>query len=223
MIKELIFMANHLDEIGFHAEADVLDGLIKSAKTIFDVRFIGGFEEKHLNPNSSFSHFEGSQEELENLIIDNLDQKIPSPDKARAFLVPLPAERFKSGIVSLDDDSKLVGSFEHHMGDPDRERRKGWRAITNEEKQTADYAWAAISESFSSITGRDLITVFTIIAGVMGESKEDEDNFIEPMNPQAMMYNRYWGESDPRTPEEFDKALKKSFLFWRDKAIYQRG
>ena len=45
MIKELIFMANHLDEIGFHAEANVLDGLIKSARTSFDVHFISGFKE----------------------------------------------------------------------------------------------------------------------------------------------------------------------------------
>jgi hypothetical protein len=184
---------------------------------VTSVRLYQGFRDRHLNPDSNFSHFSGNDKELEELIMEswNSGRARPSQYKPGTFLVPLSPENFFSGVVRLKEDSELSGSFSPHYGH--RELRKGVGAYADE-KDPADYAnaviWAPDTDGAA--------TVLTIIAGIFDEPDSDPDTFDEPMNPQALMYNRYSGNDDGHDSEAFDDLLEKSFKYWRDKAMFRR-
>jgi hypothetical protein len=66
---------------------------------------------KRQTPDSSYSHFAGSWEELAGLA----EQHFPSAKpgyKDGVMLIPVPAERFHSAVLKLDYGTKLVALFE---------------------------------------------------------------------------------------------------------------
>ena len=220
MLKKLIKLANHLDEIGMYKESEYLDLIIKYAADAPNliIDFIPGFKDKHLDPNSNFSHFEGSAEDLKNLIKSNWHKSYPSPQKNGAMVIPLPPDNFKSGVVKLNESSKLHGTYEPHMGY--RENRKGMVAEM-EEKPKADYARAISGEPDEF----GIINIYTILAGVLDSPEDPDRPFEEPMTPQTMMYNRYGSgyiDKSFHSSEEFDKLLSKAFEYWKDKAFFKK-
>jgi hypothetical protein len=215
----IIKLSKFLRSNGFYEELEYLNKLVKVSQEVPSYAyFIPGFEEKHLNVDSNYSHFEGTSDELKDLILSNWNKAYPSPQKNGAMVIPLPPDKFKSGVVRLNEDSKLHGIYEPHMGH--REHRKGLVAEM-EEKPQADYARAISSEP----DGFGSISIYTILAGVL-DSKENPDKpFEEPMTPQTMMYNRYgYGNIDKsfHNSEEFDELLHKSFNYWKDKAFFKK-
>jgi len=209
MIKELIKIANELDFVGLAKEADYLDMIIKKTADDWsrnvEVSFIDGFEEKHLNPNSNFSHFIGSKEELKELILNNIYREKEAWVPGRQ-MIPLPPEGFYSGVVTLEEGDKLYGEFVPHMGY--REPRKSVRAKGGE-KQPAEFVKALIGKDERG--GKKLISVFSLNASMV----EDE-----PINLQTMMYNRFMSGIDDSSPEEFVEQLEISFNYWKDKAMF---
>ena len=193
-------------------------------KEISRVYLYPGVAQKHLNPNSSFSHFNGSEERLASLIKDKWKMAWPSPQKPGVFIIPLPPDGFESGVVRLSEDTQMVGSYDPHMGH--REPRKGWRA-KSDKKDKADYARAVVSHDDYEGT----LTVYAIIAGILDNKSVNPDTFEEPMTPQTLMYNRYSGAANdqgamraPRhSSQEFDSLLRSSFDYWKDKAMFERS
>lgn len=59
---------------------------------------------------SKFSHFAGSWEELESLVEAHLDQAKPGY-KDGVVLVPVPSQKFFSGIVEVDERTELKATF----------------------------------------------------------------------------------------------------------------
>ena len=229
MIKQLTKLANYLDSSGLHSEANRIDYMIRKTAEVdeeeeelfesveellnerdlpgesgdISIEFYKGFEGKHLNPDSSFSYFDGSAEELKKLIADNLSNAIESAKKEGTLEVPLPPDKFYSGVVTLEEGDVLSGSFQPHMGH--RELRKSV-TVARDSKKPAKFAKAIVS------LYRESATVYTILAS-------DVEN--EPMNPQAMMYNRFAGGELTRSAEEFVNALEASFNYWKDKAMWR--
>jgi len=210
MIKTLIKLANELDQRGLRAEANYLDMIIKKTADDWtgnvEVNFIEGFVGKHLSPDSNFSHFVGSEEELRELILDNLHLKEPSSSPPGRYLVPLPSEGFYSGVITLEEGDELYGGYSPHMGY--REPRKSVK-VKRESKAPAKFVKAIIGEHERE--GAKLIEVFSLNASMV----EDE-----PINTQAMMYNRFMSGIDDSTPEEFVEQLEISFNYWKDKAMF---
>lgn len=62
-------------------------------------------------PKSRFSHFEGTWEELIQLVSENFAQAKPGY-RDGVLLVPVPAARFRSGIVEVTKDTRLKTTFE---------------------------------------------------------------------------------------------------------------
>ena len=207
MIHKLIYIANRLDDKGFKKEADFLDSLIKRAQEEKIISFIDGFEGKHFG-KTPFSTFDGSPEELLTLIKANLDKAKRSGEKEGAWVVPLPPERFKSGVIELKPGDKLTGFYEYQFGREALGARKTV-SVAGREKPADKFADAIISDpNFKSIT------VLTIIASQQAD---------EPMNPQAMMWNRYHWGSDSSSSQEFDEKLSRAFNYWKNKAMWDPG
>lgn len=62
-------------------------------------------------PESKFSHFEGTFEELVELVLANFASAKPGY-KDGVLLVPVPADRFKSGLVEVTKETVLKSTFE---------------------------------------------------------------------------------------------------------------
>ncbi len=66
-------------------------------------------------PDSKYSHFAGTLEELVDLVAANFDRATPSMRKGKPvdgiMLVPVPVDGFFSGVVELTADTQLRASF----------------------------------------------------------------------------------------------------------------
>ena len=204
MIPKLIYIKRALDGMGFKSESDLLDSLIKIAQEEKLISFTSGFEKKHFG-ETPFSTFEGSPEELLDLIKANLAKARRSKDKEGAWLVPLPPERFKSGIIQLEPGDELSGYYRYYFDREELEARK-LVSVKGKEKPRAKFVDAIISDpSFANVT------VFTIIASQVKD---------EPPNPRVLMWERYhWGR-DSSSSQEFDERLLRAFNYWKDKAMW---
>ena len=207
MIPKLIDIKRALDEMGFKSESDLLDSLIKIAQEEKLISFTSGFKKKHFG-ETPFSTFEGSPEELLDLIKTNIAKARRSKDKEGAWLVPLPPERFKSGIIQLEPGDELSGYYRYYFDRDELEARK-LVSVKGREKPNAKFVDAIISDpSFANIT------VFTIIASQVKD---------EPANPRVLMWERYhWGR-DSSSSQEFDEKLLRAFNYWKDKAMWDPG
>jgi len=61
--------------------------------------------------NSKFSHFKGSWQELEALVLEHFDQAQPGY-RDGVLIVPVPSEKFMSALIAVDSTTKLEASFE---------------------------------------------------------------------------------------------------------------
>lgn len=185
----------------------------------FEIEISGDIRRKHLNSNSMFSHFEGGPQELQKLISDNWDkgwlsdQKRGRSGNSEVWIVPLPPDKFYTGLVKINDASELTAEWSQQLHGQGFRKRVMAKAP---QKSKADFARAVVLVSTAKPIAQ--FFVLTINAGILNEG-QDPQTFKEPMSPQTLMYNRYeYGET--HSPEEFDKILRKAFHYWKDKAFY---
>jgi len=77
-------------------------------------------------PASEFTHFKGALERVAELALEHFDQAKPGY-RDGVCLVPVPAEGFFCGIVTLEEGDTLVGRYEARRGG--EEPRKELRAV----------------------------------------------------------------------------------------------
>ena len=76
---------------------------------------------------SEFSHFEGTWDELCLLAQKHFYDNKSAATRQDVVLVPVPADRFYSGIVSLQEGDKLVGVYKARQ--PGEQPRKSTYAV----------------------------------------------------------------------------------------------
>jgi len=135
------------------------------------------------------------------------------------ILVPIGTKNFKGSIVKLSENDNLTGSFRRRQDGeiPRKEIRvqdlEPLPIIAVDVVLYSNEVLAIGNENSDISADYEVITILTKI------SEEDQ-----PMPPETLMANHFRWEGNGGTPtnmspEQFEAALKKSYLFWHDKAI----
>lgn len=169
-------------------------------------------------PESPFSHFEHTWEELVARVEHNFDNAKPGYREG-VILVPVEPEGFFSGVVTLKEGDKLVGEYKPRR--PGEEPRKQVRAVgaTKMPAKQVDivlYASSVLAEDGDNEQPADGDTweVISINANpVEGEM---------PIPTGALIANHLGldgGTATNMTDSEFVALLRESVAFWKDKAL----
>lgn len=171
-------------------------------------------------------HNDVTPDHLVEMTLQNFQPQLVKPGyRDGVILVPLPTSNvdWTSNIVQLQNGDYLFGKFKARAGTEDP--RKSITALATPDRlmpvlgvdailyhrdvlaETEDCLW----EDF------DYEIVKVNIKVVFGE---------QPMPPETLIANHYGfsgGSNTKMSPEEFEKALRESAVFWRDKAYIHEG
>lgn len=171
-------------------------------------------------PDSEFTHFEGDLEQVRALALEHFHQAKPGYREG-VCLVPVPAADFFCGIVELEEGDELVGAYEARR--PGEEPRKelrlqkpGAKKMPCKAVDIILYRRDVLEEGNEPCTGED----WDIIS-INGRVTE-EPMPIAPMTLIANHFELDGGTATGMSPEQFEKALRKSVLFWKNKAMLAR-
>lgn len=152
------------------------------------------------------------------------------------IIVPIPTEHFSGRIVTLQEGDILTGSFTRRQ--PGETPRKEVRmAVTATQghklyKETQD-------KQVKEFTTDPLVAVDAVLyhKDVLAEGNENSDPSADyeviafltkisleeqPMPPETLMANHFLSDGGTATnmsPEKFEEALRKSYNFWKGKAL----
>jgi len=160
-------------------------------------------------PESGFSHFEGTEQELLDLTMEHFEEA-KQGYKPGVLLVPVPADRFKTGVVLVDPETVLTASFAAR-----REGEASYLSIQAEgEKAQAQhvhvilYSREVLNENNEATEDGDW-EVISINAW--------ESDGPEPMDPMTMARN--FLELPGGTRGEFSaRDFAESILYWSTRA-----
>lgn len=179
-------------------------------KTIHITNFV-----RRQTPDSEFSHWTISDKELikrtQNALL-NAKQGY----REGVLVVPIEADGFFTGVTQLKEGDRLIGVY--------KTRTKGETPrksvfVENGEKQKALkvdiilYSHDVLKENDENETNAD----YEIIS--VNARTTEADQPIEPFTLLANHFQDDGGTATNKSPEEFEKALKESYLYWRDKAL----
>jgi hypothetical protein len=170
-------------------------------------------------PDSTFSHYAGTEEGLLKLVDENWNRAIPGY-RDGVVLVPVPPKGFYSSIVYLKEGDKLEGTWKRRQ--PGEEpRRSMW--VAGGPKSPAVrvdivcYSKEVLQETHERSCSADW-EIISINANITNESV--------PLTVGTLIANHFgWsgGTSTGMTDAQFVKALKASAEFWKDKAFVGRS
>lgn len=157
-------------------------------------------------PDSKFAHFEGSWEDLESLVLENLGEAQPGY-RDGVVLVPVPPNKFKSSVVKVTSDTHLWASLEARQNQETPVITVVARGVPKTPAVAVDvviYRADVLAEDNDRSTDADW-EIVSVNARVTEEP--------EPMDPVTMARNFLrlaGGTKGSFTAEEFAKAI----MFW---------
>lgn len=165
-------------------------------------------------PASAYTHFDGEWSEVRERVRANFHRAKPGYREG-VLLVPIPPDGFYTGIVTLEVGDRLVGRYvPRHPGE---EPRKETFVVRKEGKSPAKRVDVVLyRHDVLAETNEQSSDAEWEIISVNGLPTEDE----APVSPGTLMANHFQisgGTATGMTPELFEAALRKSFLYWRDK------
>lgn len=132
--------------------------------------------------------------------------------------VPLNPLTFKGRIVNLLPGDKLEGLFTPRTeGEAPRKQIKADTKLTPAPLRAVDAVLYHKSVLAENNENSDPTANWEVIAILTKISEEDQ-----PLPPETLMANHFQtsgGTATNMSPEQFEKAMKKSYLFWKDRAI----
>jgi len=169
---------------------------------------------KRQTKDSSFSHWEISDEELISRVKASLSQGRKGYREG-VLLVSVDPSGFFSSVVTLKDGDTLLGDFKpRKIGENPRKsiRVKG-NKIPAQSAEIVLYAHGVLKENGENNSDDD----WEIISVNASPTKGDT-----PILPDTLMANHFGlsgGTVTTMTNDQFVDALKASFLYWQDKAL----
>jgi len=169
--------------------------------------------------NSRFSHFDGTPEEVIELVRENWDTRIAG-FRNGVWLVTVPPEGFYSGVVELVEGQPLFGNFAPRKKGEDPEK-----VIVTGSRDKLRAGHVQVVVYSTSVLAED---------GDNGLPNDDPDNWEIvsinasptssplPITPSALMRNHFGGAGGTdtnMTSEEFVVALKEAWECWKSKAM----
>ena len=171
-------------------------------------------------PESPYSHFEGTDEQLLQLLNEwyNIAPRWTQGYREGVILVEVQPDGFYTGLVELRDGDTLVGEFKSRReGETPRMsinvEREGERKQPATRVQLVCYAHNVLAEDNDNETDAD----FELISINAYPTEE-----IAPIEPFTLMHNHFGsdgGTTTNLTPEEFETKLRESFKYWQNKAL----
>ena len=166
-------------------------------------------------PESRFSHFEGTEQELLRLVFDNFFNG-KQGYREGVWLVTVPPDRFKSGIIQLSEGDALQGVFEaRREGEFPRKvvTTIGGEKLPAKHVEIILYSRDVLEEDpeYTAIADWEVISINASPA-----------NSSVPVPPTALIANHFGmsgGTDTGYTAEQFEAALRESVMFWHDKAM----
>lgn len=222
MLKDLLIkIADSLDRKGLHNFSDEVDKIMRTFAASAHIA-VSDFAKSRHTKESRYSHFEGSWEQLVQLVEANFSKAKPGY-RDGVILVPVPANGFYSNTVQLSEGMEFVGKYAPRR--PGEKPYIQWSpsgaakmpakkvdvvlyrhdVLVEGNEESADSEWEIISVNASP-----------------WEMKEGE---AEPMHPETLMRNYFVEEGGTEmkgvTPEQFVELLRKSREYWRNKITMQ--
>jgi hypothetical protein len=168
---------------------------------------------------SRFSHFDGTPEEVIELVKENWDSQEPGY-RDGVVLVSVPVDRFYSGVVELEEGQPLFGSFVPRKKDEDPEKVivTGSRdKLKAGHVQVVVYKTSVLAEDDDNCLPNDDPDNWEIVS--INASPTDGPL---PITPSALMRNHFGGAGGTATnmtSEEFVSTLKEAWECWKSKAM----
>ena len=166
-------------------------------------------------PDSRFSHFEGTEQELLELVFENFFQG-KEGYRDGVWLVTVPPDRFKSGIAQLNEGDILQGGFEaRQKGEAPRK----YVTTPGRDKLPAGHVEIVLyhRDVLEEEPGYKAIADWEVIS-----INASPTNEAVPIPPNALIANHFemsGGTNTKYTALEFEEALRESIMFWHDKAM----
>ena len=174
---------------------------------------------KRQTPESEFSHFAGTWEELEIMTLQSfVAGRYTQGYRDGVLEVPVDPEKFYSNIVQLKEGDMLAGTYKPRQAG--EEPRKSVHVVGGRKSPAASvviilYRHDVLAETNEPSCDSDW-EIISINASYFPEGVR------MPMSVGTLMANHFqWsgGTATNMTDAEFVKALKKSAEFWKDKAL----
>ena len=169
-------------------------------------------------PESRFSHYEGTWQELQKHVEDNFKHRIAGYRNG-VVLVPVPVEGHYSGVVQLQSGSRLTGGFEaRREGESPRKFMTsiGAQKLPAKQVNVILYASEVLAEDNDNHLPPDPGN-WEIIS-VNSSPTEDEP----PIDPMILMHNHFGSDGGTATgmsDKDFVETLRIAFEYWKDKAM----
>ena len=183
---------------------------------------VNEFAKRH-TPESKYSHFDGSWEQLVQVVKQNLNNIKPSEDqKKNVWLVSVPPDGFYTGmreLVSGEEISGITGKFA-----PRKEGENPYMQLKYPAGEKVPAKAVEVVLFHRDTLGNDRTTdADWEIISINASPWFSESGESEPINPEALMRN-YFDEPggtpmEGVTPEQFVEMLKKSRDYWRNKIM----
>lgn len=178
---------------------------------------------KRQTPDSEFSHFEGTWDELQELVQSQLllKKKWRRGYRPEVILVDLPPERFMSALRILKEGDQLVGEFKARR--EGETPRKQIRARGPKTRAKAAYVVLYMSQILADDGSNELDPNVDDNWEIISINASPFDGEM-PINPITLMHNQFG--SDGGTPTDMDNdefvwKLEESFNFWKNKELVQ--
>lgn len=172
-------------------------------------------------PESEFSHWECHDEALIRRVLDNFD-KAKKGYRDGVLVVPIPSKGIYSPVVNLKEGDILTGAY--------KARRPGEEPRKTLHVKRAD----AVMSKTAAVSCDVILYRHDVLAENNEQSSDAEWEIIAvnahitdedvPIQPNTLIANHFeldGGTSTGMSPEEFESALRKSVLFWKDKAMLE--
>ena len=172
---------------------------------------------KRQTSDSRFSHFNGTWNELEQLVVENWENAKPGY-RSGVILIRVPAERFFSSMVELKEGDELVGEFVPRRAGEFPRKTLGVASRNKLPATSVDIVLYS-SKLLAEDDDNDLLAhdenweIISINASITAGDT--------PIHPTVLMHNHFGSSGGTAThlnDGDFVDMLRHSFHFWRDKA-----
>jgi hypothetical protein len=169
-------------------------------------------------PESRFSHFEGEEGALIDLVVSNFDTAREGYREG-VLEVDVNPVGFRSGVAMLADGDTLTGAFEARRNGEDPRKVV---VVNGREKLPAKSVTVILYAS--TVLAEDTSNELEAVEGNYEVVSINANPFDgdEPIDPMVLMHNHFGstgGTDTNLSDEDFVALLRTGFEFWKDKAM----
>tara|TARA_B100000214_G_scaffold367896_1_gene338650 strand:+ start:330 stop:881 length:552 start_codon:yes stop_codon:yes gene_type:complete len=172
---------------------------------------------KRQTEESRFSHFDGTWEELRELVSQNWERSKPGY-RTGVILISVPPSRFCSSVVSLKEGDRLVGEYVPRRPGEAPRKVLGTGSRMKSPAKSVDIVLYS-SKTLKENDDNELPAKegnWEIISINASPTVGDT-----PIHPMVLMHNHFGSSGGTQThlnDADFVNMMRESFHYWRDKA-----